>query len=211
MGGSVLHWLFVALSLLLAVATGQKPPGCLNHKGEVVDWFVLYYTPQTVHTHAPLYGYLYMDSNANKDEFEIHKGWGDEGEAPLGRTIAQVGQHRLESVAWNDQLEPHQGLGNSNKAHSKFFMALQGKKQGFAVVHSTPKFPTITDAGLYSEPRIADSQKQKAQHFLCLTLRSAVEVDKLLKPACYINPNIYHNSLGMDCAHFNYDGTLSLS
>lgn len=53
----------------------------------------------------------------------------------------------MKSIAWNDQLDPDQGVGNSNKAHAKFFMSLKDKSTGFAVAHSAPKFPTISEEG----------------------------------------------------------------
>ena len=141
--------IFLAFLFLiyLSQAQTQEMPGCINHKGEVVDWFLLYYTPYRMHSFAPLYGYMYKDSNSETEEFDIYKGWGDDEKGPLGKTIAQANQRKLESIAWNDELYPHQGSGTSNKAQSKFFMSLEDKSNGFAIIHSLPKFPTINEDG----------------------------------------------------------------
>lgn len=58
--------------LILEGVHSQHLPGCLNHRGEVVDWFLIYYTPKSRHEHTPLYGYMYMDSTFKKEEFDIY-------------------------------------------------------------------------------------------------------------------------------------------
>ena len=61
------------LALLMAQTLfAQTAPGCLNHNGELVDWFLIYYTPGTVHKRTPLYGYMYHDSNSKSKTFNIY-------------------------------------------------------------------------------------------------------------------------------------------
>lgn len=72
-----LHLQALLALLFVQVIFSQTLPGCLNHNGEVVDWFLIYYTPGTVHKHFPLYGYMYIDSTSTNETFDIYKGWGD--------------------------------------------------------------------------------------------------------------------------------------
>lgn len=64
-------------ALLVQTILSQSLPGCLNHRGEVVDWFLIYYTPETIHKNFPLYGYMYTDSTSTNPTLDIYKGWGD--------------------------------------------------------------------------------------------------------------------------------------
>ena len=85
-------------------------------------------------------------------------------------------------------------------------MSLKSKSNGFAVVHSTPKYPFLTDEGFYSPREIEKYQKNKAQHFLCMTIRGKETADKILENSCVIKPNIYHNSLGFNCKNTKNQG-----
>lgn len=196
-------------ALLLSLVAAQGNPGCLNHKGEVVDWFVVYPTTKTTHEHYPLYGYLYIDSNSKKGTFDIYEGYGNEDDAPIGLTIAQSKDYGLGSVAWNDQLRPDQGTGNSNRAHSKFYMALTSSKNaGFAVAHSIPEFPSFEDDII--SPIVADKQKVKAQHQFCFTIRDAETAKRVYENSCFIRPTIYQNSLFPKCSTTSSHGRYNL-
>jgi hypothetical protein len=161
----------IIFAILCFILKAQSTPGCLNHNGDVVDWWIVYYTPKIIYEHYPLYGYLYTDSTGTEKSFDIYEGFGDEEDGPIGMTINQASSGNLQVVAWNDQLRPEQGAGNSNRAHSKFYMAVTpSHTSGFAVAHSIPEFPSPTSGGL--DRNIAIKQKNKAQHSLCMTLNT---------------------------------------
>ena len=76
--------------------------------------------------------------------FKISSGHGNEDDAPIGRTIAQIAKSKLQSAVWNDQLNAvwNLGSGNHKKAHAKGYIAVTtDKSKGFLMDHSTPKYP----------------------------------------------------------------------
>ena len=162
-------FLVLALTIPLAVATA----GCLNHRGEIVDWFVVYTTNANTKYAFPEYGYLYIDSSFTKPGFSHYSGYGNEEDAPIGLTLAQAKDQNLSVLAWNDQLREDQGISDRYKAHSKFYMAAtDDKSRGFAMDHSVPNYPSYeSDHSLIAD--INNSQRQKAQHHFCFTIYDA--------------------------------------
>lgn len=104
----------LAILAVLGLAVHAKATiGCLNHQGKVVDWFVIITTPRSIQSSHPDYGYLYFDSSFKNTTFQHYRGYGNELNAPIHRTISQGNEKNLLSVVWNDQLLKEQGVGSS--------------------------------------------------------------------------------------------------
>lgn len=111
----------IVFGLTLSV---EASVGCLNHQGKIVDWFAIITTPEKIHRSDPEVGYLYIDSTFKNHSFAIKRGYGNELNNPIHRTISQGNKTKLLSVVWNDQLYPAQGVGNSHNAHSKSYLVM---------------------------------------------------------------------------------------
>lgn len=72
-------------------------------------------------------------------------------------------------------------------------MAYDKKYNGYAIAHSVPKYPSISESGKF-KVTINSEQKQNAQHLFCMTVRDQATVDNLKENGCFISPNIYHPS-----------------
>lgn len=106
MGSLMMNEVFVFLVILVNFycfkGTLAVNFGCLNHRGQFVDWWVIY-------KEAAGRRYVYLDSSGRVDEaLGLHRDRSiSSSSSPLSRTIASSGYpHQLQntiSLAWNDQ------------------------------------------------------------------------------------------------------------
>ncbi|XP_076006659.1 deoxyribonuclease-2-alpha [Genypterus blacodes] len=167
---------FLSLLLLCLPLEGDTSPiSCYNDQGAAVDWFYLYKLPKEHGKKSVSYGekYLLLDRGS--------EGWKDgtvtmnDTTGAPGRTVGQLYTQTKDTefayVLYNDQ-KPTEDFGDgwwgdtgSSGGHTKGVVLL-GKTQGFWLVHSTPRFPPVRQAGRYSYP---SSGLNNGQNFLCVT------------------------------------------
>lgn len=107
--------ILIILIFLSSLSCSQK---CLNNDGNVVSWWVMLNTPNSI----PTVRYLYFDSTYASANFSL---WGIDPSDPvsaLGRTLSQINSQNLSVLAWNDQ-KPN-GSTSSVSAHSKSITAV---------------------------------------------------------------------------------------
>lgn len=99
---------------LILVASHAQP--CLDPNGNAVSWWINLIFPGSVPG-----GFAYFDSTFTSPEFTIYSNPPDSSTAPLTRTLTQINELKLQSVAWND--ETPAGKTSSYRAHSKTVIA----------------------------------------------------------------------------------------
>ena len=169
-------------------------PVCIGKYGKPVDWWLVYYFPQTFRDQNYKVGYQYADSNSwDDDEFDIGWGVGDGNGGPINRTVEQINLHGLDTIMFNDN-RPRAEY-NHSAAHAKFFMAVNDERtRGFAVAHSIPNYPYIFDDGSYNGT-IYKGQLSNGQHAFCFTLDNAQEIQDILKDVSFMQPNLGRNDI----------------
>ncbi|XP_062255377.1 deoxyribonuclease-2-alpha [Platichthys flesus] len=168
--------MFLFLSVLIffgPVEGGSSPISCYNDNGEAVDWFYLYKLPKQHREKSPTRGELYLLLDKGSEGWTDGKVTVNDTTGALGRTVGQLySQGKSTEVAYvlyNDQT-PSKNLGgrwkdNNEGGHTKGVVLLD-KNQGFWLVHSTPHFPPVRQAGEFYYP---DSGVNNGQNFICVT------------------------------------------
>ena len=57
-------FLLLLIFVVVEVSGQVDKVGCLDHNGQVVDWYVVYTTNANTNFAFPNYGYLYYDNNS---------------------------------------------------------------------------------------------------------------------------------------------------
>ncbi|XP_034067153.1 deoxyribonuclease-2-alpha isoform X3 [Gymnodraco acuticeps] len=168
-----------------------SPITCYNDKGDAVDWFYLYKLPKE-HDKGEMY--LLLDKGS--EGWTNGKGTVNDTTGALGRTVGQLysqGENtEVAYILYNDQ-KPPEDLGDrwvdnsgSKGGHTKGVVLLD-KNQGFWLVHSTPHFPPVRQAGTFSYP---PSGVNNGQNFICVTY--PLERFQTIGEQLQINqPNVY--------------------
>lgn len=183
---------FIALFALAAVATTAAPLGCLNEKGKPVDWFVAIKGPNEKQTSVPYapagHAYVYMDNDSIPGGFQLSPNDISSNSGAIASTISQLynaiskdsSGNDVGYIFYNDE-HPDSTQGRKTKVenlmearkagtnlgHTKGVVGFSASgKQGFWLIHSTPKFPEAPGSG-YSFP---DSGSIYGQSYLCITL-----------------------------------------
>ncbi|KAG7475661.1 deoxyribonuclease-2-alpha [Solea senegalensis] len=170
--------MFLLISLLIVFVPlegGSTPISCYNDKGDAVDWFYLYKLPKQHGRKARSEGEMYLLMDKGSEGWTEGKVTVNDTSGALGRTVGQLysqGKNtELAYILYNDQ-KPTEVRGNrwesssgSKRGHTKGVVLLD-KNQGFWLVHSTPHFPAVRQAGEYYYP---DSGVNYGQNFICVT------------------------------------------
>lgn len=167
--------LFLSLLIVYVPLGGEASPiSCYNDQGEAVDWFYIYKLPKEHGRKSPIEGERYLVLEKGSEGWTDGKGTVNETTGALGRTVGQLySQKKSTEVAYilyNDQ-KPSEDFGDrwadnsgSRGGHTKGVVLLD-KNQGFWLVHSTPHFPPVRQAGQYYYP---DSGVNNGQNFICV-------------------------------------------
>ncbi|KAL4512090.1 hypothetical protein ABPG72_005092 [Tetrahymena utriculariae] len=156
-------------SIILLLALGvcfnlsNADPQCLNQNNEPVDWFIALKFPSGTN-------YAYCDSIDCSKLVVQDKKLDDLSASPLFNTLGQVQDISSDEYAtlfWND--EPPTFDVSTSYAHAKGFIGT-GKKNGFLVVHSTPKFPFIENGKI--QLQIKANQTIYGQHYFCISTQA---------------------------------------
>lgn len=89
---------------------------CLSVDGEYRDWWV-----QLIFNGNHSNGFAYFDSSFVAPSFVAHTEKADSSGTALARTLVQINDFNLQTIAWNDEWPT--GQKSSVKAHSKGVMA----------------------------------------------------------------------------------------
>ncbi|XP_066449773.1 deoxyribonuclease-2-alpha [Eleutherodactylus coqui] len=137
---------------------------CYGDHGEPVDWFIVYKLPRLDKTPESGMKYMYQDGNSG--------GWVqgtalmNSTESAVGGTLNQLYQSSKEKdvayLLYNDQ--PPVDMSGNDRGHTKGVVLLD-EKQGFWLVHSTPRFPP-SSSQKYDWPSNA---LHYGQSFICVT------------------------------------------
>jgi deoxyribonuclease-2 len=154
----------------------------IGDNGKAVDWFFLYKLPSGAtdptgrsRKKSTGYEYVYFDARS-KQPLALSKHTLKEQDGALYNTLAQtyVDSPNTGRVFYND--EKPRGGDNDAYGHTKGVLAFDTKSDtAFWLVHSTPKFPKTTD------PEFPVSGHGNGQTFLCVTLRSVADAEKIAK------------------------------
>ncbi|KAF3839565.1 hypothetical protein F7725_018282, partial [Dissostichus mawsoni] len=152
--------LFLSLLIFCVPSGGDTSPiTCYNDKGDAVDWFYLYKLPKEHDKKSPHKGEMYLLLDKGSEGWTNGKGTVNDTTGALGRTVGQLysqGENtEVAYILYNDQ-KPSEDLG----------FVLLDKNQGFWLVHSTPHFPPVRQAGSFSYP---PSGVNNGQNFICVT------------------------------------------
>ncbi|XP_073341952.1 deoxyribonuclease-2-alpha [Pagrus major] len=168
--------LYLCLLVFCVPLGGDTSPiSCYNDKGDAVDWFYVYKLPKEHGKKSPQGGELYLLLEKGSEGWTNGKETVNDTTGALGRTVGQLysqGKNtELAYILYNDQ-KPLVDLGDrwvhnsgSRGGHTKGVVLLD-KNQGFWLVHSTPHFPPVRQAGQYSYP---GSGVNNGQNFICVT------------------------------------------
>lgn len=169
-------FLFISLLIICVPLGGDTSTiSCYNDQGDAVDWFYVYKLPKEHGRKAPIKGEKYLLMNKGGEGWTDGKYTVNDTAGALGRTVGQLySQGKNKEVAYilyNDQ-PPLKDVGDrwvdnsgSRGGHTKGVVLLD-KNQGFWLVHSTPHFPPVQQAGEYSYP---GSGVNNGQNFICVT------------------------------------------
>uniref|UniRef100_UPI003AADF338 deoxyribonuclease-2-alpha n=1 Tax=Centroberyx gerrardi TaxID=166262 RepID=UPI003AADF338 len=166
--------LLVLLILYQPVEGDTSPITCYNDQGEAVDWFYLYKLPKQ-HGRTSYTGEKYLLMERGSGGWTEGKGTVNDTTGALGRTVGQLytqGKNtEVAYILYNDQ-RPAEAFGDrwvgdagSRGGHTKGVVLLD-KSQGFWLVHSTPQFPPVQQAGQYYYPSTGVTN---GQNFICVT------------------------------------------
>ncbi|XP_056237869.1 deoxyribonuclease-2-alpha isoform X1 [Seriola aureovittata] len=167
------------LSLLISfvpLGGGTSPISCYNDQGEAVDWFYMYKLPKKHGSKSPEKGEMYLLLDKGSEGWTEGKATVNDTSGALGRTVGQLySQGKSREVAYilyNDQRPPEDfgdrwvvNTGRSGGGHTKGVVLLD-KNQGFWLVHSTPHFPPVRQAGEYYYP---STGLTNGQNFICVS------------------------------------------
>lgn len=169
--------LFLSVLILYVPLEGNTSPiSCYNDQGDAVDWFYIYKLPKEHGSKSPEQGEMYLLLDQGSEGWTEGKGTVNDTTSALGRTVGQLytqGKNTdIAYILYNDQ-KPHEDSSGdrwvdnseSRGGHTKGVVLLD-KNQGFWLVHSTPQFPPVQQAGEYYYP---SSGEINGQNFICVT------------------------------------------
>ncbi|XP_062278717.1 deoxyribonuclease-2-alpha [Scomber scombrus] len=168
--------LFLSLLIFCVPLRGDTSPiSCYNDRGDAVDWFYIYKLPKDHHSKSPQKGEMYLLLEKGSEGWTDGKVTVNDTTGALGRTVGQLYSQRKNTevayILYNDQ-PPQKDVGDrwednsgSRGGHTKGVVILD-KNQGFWLVHSTPQFPPVQQAGEYYYP---SSGVTNGQNFICVT------------------------------------------
>ncbi|XP_011603393.2 LOW QUALITY PROTEIN: deoxyribonuclease-2-alpha [Takifugu rubripes] len=165
--------MWISMLLLLLLFEGPQevhssPISCYNDRGVAVDWFYLYKLPKEDGREAHYHGDSYLLLEKGGEGWTNGKGTVNDTTGALGKTVGQLYSQgkdaELAYILYNDQ-KPTQDFTGSRRGHTKGVVLLD-KHQGFWLVHSTPHFPAVREAGQYYYP---STGLVNGQNFICVT------------------------------------------
>lgn len=186
MFNKIIVWtLFVSA---LAIASARL--SCIDSSHNSLAWFNILKYPSDMTTRVPRYAYLDAHSGAT---FQVIQGaHSDDQNQPLFNTIERINSipHAERNVIlFND--EPPTTPPNSRGAHAKGIIAFDsGSQTGVYILHSMPKFPSVTAENNIS-PKIPQTALKYGQHIYCISLNREI-LSHLLQNLPIKKPTVYY-------------------
>lgn len=160
-------------------SVSSKRLSCLDENKNPVDWFYLYKLPK----HVSSIGLDFLFLHDNSDGWQLSKRPIDDDQSIPGTLISQLSAQDV-VIMYND--EPPKEKSDEARGHTKGVVA-GNADGGFWLVHSVPKYPG-NDYNNYTYPPTGHLY---GQSFLCITLGSATELDKVGKLIAFNEPHVY--------------------
>lgn len=159
---------------------------CRNTKGEVVDWYAIFFMPRSVSSDNQIY-YAYFDNTLSSLEYYLY----EESTFPPTMITAyvtnNVNNDNINYFFWNDDMgtkESGSKSASSDRAHAKGSLVYDANNGAF-LLHSLPRFPTRTEANeLLTE--LPSNAGYYGQHFFCISI-SKGSAEKIVELLNYIN------------------------
>lgn len=171
--------------MLLTIFAKQATDfGCINYKGEHVDWWLM--VKPNVDNKA-----VYLDDFV--DEMGYVQDF-DDYDNPLMRTVVPLYEPttRIQSMMWNDELDGVQR--DSIYGSEKGVLAIDPKTgKGFYMQHTTPNWPPALDDG---EHAFWDNPDY-GHHYLCISINTS-QLENIAQTLLAVYPQIYQNSFAAD-------------
>ena len=161
---------------------------CRNPKGVEVDWYVIFFMPQSASSDGQIY-YGYIDDTLSSLVYYKY----EESTFPptmITKYVTSASTSDFNYFFWNDDKTTKDGdsdSASSSKAHAKGSLVYDANNGAF-LLHSLPRFPTRTSSNeiLTELPSNAGSY---GQHFLCITISKSTS-EKIAEILNYINVSI---------------------
>lgn len=135
--------------------------------------------------------YIYFDSSFTSSNFQTYTDQPGASNTALGRTMVQINDLNLQSIAWND--EKPNGSTSSSSAHSKTVIAQNPSSNlGFIIDHSLPSYPSFTKNLVNFA--IGDSQRIYGQHVFCMSL-TTTQIEEISINIRTIKPYVYQSNV----------------
>ena len=170
-------------SLLILFASCSTNKVCRSPTGKEVDWYAIFFMPQSVSTDGAIH-YGYFDPSLSALEFHKY----DESTFPPTRITKYVtgGGSDFNYFFWNDDQKYENGPESStfNGGHSKGTL-IYDKNYGSFLLHSLPRFPA-RKIGNYVLTKLPNNAGKYGQHFLCISINKNT-AEKIAETLNYIN------------------------
>lgn len=169
----------LVILVVLCARSWCRDLGCLDENGNIIDWIYFYKLPQHVSKSGADFLYLHANSNG----WQLSNQTIDEKTSMPGRLISEITADDL-AVFYNDQ--PPDAPMDATSGHTKGVVA-GNTKGGYWLIHSVPHYPPA-DYNNYSYPSTGHIY---GQSFLCVSVKSASELDRVGSLMSYNEPHIY--------------------
>jgi len=183
--------IFVSL-LVVALVGSVTALDCLDASGDQVAWWGALKFPKKVSTTNHLYYDANDDANQVK-QFKLMNKFVSAQNTALYNTLNQLNsmpRSQVSILAFNDEFPD--GKTISGGAHMKGVIAMDAKSgEGFYLMHSTPKYPDITDSNV--DPQIPETGMNYGQNYMCITI-NAQSLNKILANIAVSHPNVYYDN-----------------
>ena len=159
------------ISLLIILSSCSTNKVCRSPSGKEVDWYTIFFMPQSVSTDGAIH-YAYYDPSLSSLEYYKY----DEGTFPPTRITKYVtgGGSDYNYFFWNDDKTVKGGQSDSassSKAHAKGSLVYDSKFGAF-LLHSLPRFPTRTSSNQVLN-ELPSNGGSYGQTFLCISVTKA--------------------------------------
>ncbi len=175
----------------------------MDESGNEVDWFVGYKLPKGSANYPSKssprnelvdegLAFAHLTSQSTSAGWTLSKlSVADPLSAP-GRTLSPIYKsdgNRLAYIVYND--EHPDGNTSFTSGHTKGVVVF-GRKTGYWLIHSVPKYPTPVDSRAYGYPHTG---RIYGQSFLCLTLSSPDAAEMVGKQLLFDRPYVFDHNM----------------
>ncbi|XP_065829838.1 plancitoxin-1-like [Oscarella lobularis] len=177
----------LAVCLCGAISLAAGDVRCKDESGQPTNWFIVYKLPTLPNSDSG-FKYAYMDTQTPSFSLSSHT-INDSSGGAIASTLAPLydnpSQNDIAYALYND--EHPDGRKSEYRGHTKGVVAFD-EMSGFWLIHSTPKFPSLSTKYDYPE-----GEARNGQTFLCVTFRTE-EFEAISRQLAFDYPWIYANN-----------------